>query len=438
MLKATSSPTDRLAFDDQLGAEIEDAGGDDLADELHHLARGVAEAQDPEARGHIAGELFFPAALHLRLDRHGLERLDPGHALDQEGLVLGAALEFLVQPPPEQRRRRRRDRDVERERAEHDPGQQRRVEEHHRQEHEGEEQVDDEGQGRAGEEIADVLQFAHPRHRIADAPRLEVGHRQSQQVVEQARAELDVDAVGGVREQIGPQDAQNGLEHRDRHQTDDQHVERAQGPVHQHLVDDHLEEQRRDQGEQLQEERRDQHLAQEMAIFVDRSQKPGDVEPAGDVRQSGPAGHQDQPAVPDREKLGPRHQGGPGRQRRLDQDLVLGGLGDHQEPAIAQGRDGGQGRLGKPRPVGPVGACLEPEILGAPEHLRYADLVRSQPMPDLSAISRNTLEMQQRHEGFEPRIGWSRAVGCSAHLRSPGRSSRQACGCVSNGCWLDG
>ena len=219
----------QAAVDDQLGAEIEDAGGDQLADELHHLARGVAEAEDPEARGDIAGELLFPAALHLRLDRHGLERLDAGHALDQEGLVLGAALEFLVEPPPEQRRRPRRDRDVERKRAEHDPGQQRRVEEHHRQEHEGEEQVDDEGQRRAGEKIADVLQLAHPRHRIADPPRLEIGHRQRQQMAEQPRAEFDVDAVGGVREQIGPQDAQNGLEHRDRHQADDQHVERAQG-----------------------------------------------------------------------------------------------------------------------------------------------------------------------------------------------------------------
>ena len=134
-------------------------------------------------------------------------------------------------------------------------------------------------------------------------------------------------------------------------------------------------------------------------------------------------------------ELVPRHQGGPGRLRRLDQDLVLAGLGEHQEAAVAQGRDGRQGRLGKPRPVGPVGARLEPEILGAPEHLRCADLVRSQPVPDLSAISRNALEMQQRHEGFEPRIGRSRAVGFSAHLRSPGRRRVQACGCVSNG-WL--
>ena len=81
--------------------------------ELHRLARGIAEAQNPEARGHVTGELFFPAALHLRLDRHGLERLDPGHALDQEGLVLRSALEFFLQPPPEQRRRSRRDRDIE-------------------------------------------------------------------------------------------------------------------------------------------------------------------------------------------------------------------------------------------------------------------------------------------------------------------------------------
>ena len=209
--------------------------------------------------------------------------------------------------------------------------------------------------------------------------------------------------------------------HRDREQPDDQHVERAQGPVYQHLVDDHLEEQRRDQGEQLQEERRDQHLAQQMSIFVDRSQKPGDVEAAGDVRQSAPAGHQDQLAVPDRDELGPRHQSGPRCLRRLDQNLVLGGLGDHHEPAVTQGRDGRQRRAGKARPVGPVGACLEPEVFGAPEHVRCADLVRSQPVPELPGIGRNALETQDRHEGFETRIGWSCAASYRAHLRSPGR-----------------
>ena len=106
-------------------------------------------------------------------------------------------------------------------------------------------------------------------------------------------------------------------------------------------------------------------------------------------------------------------------------------------PPSRRASDGGQGRLRKPRPVGPVGSCLEPEILGAPEHLRCANLVCSQPMPDLSAISRNTLEMQQRHEGFEPRIGWSRAVGFSAHLRSPGLRRVRRAACVNDGCWFD-
>jgi hypothetical protein len=59
-------------------------------------------------------------------------------------------------------------------------------------------------------------------------------------------------------------------------------------------------------------------------------------------------------------------------------------------------------------------------------------------MPDLFAISGNALELQQRHEGFEPRIGWARAVGVSAHLRSPGLRGVQACGCVNSGCWFDG
>ena len=145
--------------------------------------------------------------------------------------------------------------------------------------------------------------------------------------------------------------------------------------MHQHLVDDDLEEQRRDQGEQLQEERGDQHLAQQAAVFVDRAQEPGDVEAAGEVRQAGAPRHQIEAAVPDRDELGPRHQVGPRRQRRLDQDLVVAGLAEDQEAAVAQRRDGGQGRRGEPRPVGPARARLEAEILGAAEHFRCADLV---------------------------------------------------------------
>ena len=132
----------QVAVDHELGAEVEHRGDDQLVDQLHRLARRVVQADDAEARGHIAGELLLPAALHLRLDRHRLQRLDAGDALDQEGLVLRAATELLVEPPAKQRRRASGDRDVERKGRQHDERQQRRIIEHHRQEDEGEEQID--------------------------------------------------------------------------------------------------------------------------------------------------------------------------------------------------------------------------------------------------------------------------------------------------------
>ena len=81
-------------------------------------------------------------------------------------------------------------------------------------------------------------------------------------MLEQPRTEFDVDPVGGVRKQVGPQDAENGLEQRDPEQPDHQHIERADAAMDQDLVDDHLKEQRRDERKQLKKEGRDQHLGQ--------------------------------------------------------------------------------------------------------------------------------------------------------------------------------
>ena len=49
----------------------------------------------PEARGDLACELFFPTALHLRHDRHGLERLNTRYDLNKKSLVCGATHELL-------------------------------------------------------------------------------------------------------------------------------------------------------------------------------------------------------------------------------------------------------------------------------------------------------------------------------------------------------
>src|SRR5215471_13975478 len=102
-------------------------------------------------------------------------------------------------------------------------------------------------------------------------------------MAEQSGAKLDIYAVCGVGKDVGPQNAEDRLEHRYRHETDDEHVERAKAAMHQNLVDDDLEEQRGDQGKELQKERRYHHLGKCVAVLVDRPHKPRNIETAGQI-----------------------------------------------------------------------------------------------------------------------------------------------------------
>src|SRR5215472_3415146 len=68
-----------IASDDKPGAEIKQPGRHQLVDQLHKLACRVPESENLEARGDVGSELILPTALHLRFDRHRLERL---HATD--------------------------------------------------------------------------------------------------------------------------------------------------------------------------------------------------------------------------------------------------------------------------------------------------------------------------------------------------------------------
>ncbi len=92
--------------------------------------------------------------------------------------------------------------------------------------------------------------------------------------------------------------------------------------MHEHLVDDDLEEQRAQEREELQEERGDEHLAEKAAVFVNRAQEPGDVEAPRKIRKRGAARHQDEAAIPERLEFGAcqhfraRHRGA------LDEDLI--------------------------------------------------------------------------------------------------------------------
>jgi len=116
--------------------------------------------------------------------------------------------------------------------------------------------------------------------------------------------------------------------------------------IDQHLVDHDLEDQRRDQGEDLQEERGDQHLGEHAAYFQIAPMKH-EISKRRARWSSEPRRVKHQLAVPHGLELFAREQRGPRLAWRLQQDLLVIGLGDDDEVAVLQNSDRGKWRLRK-------------------------------------------------------------------------------------------
>ena len=218
-------------------------------------------------------------------------------------------------------------------------------------------------------------------------------------------AELDIDAVGGVREDIGAQDGQHSLEQRNDDHTGDHHVERAETLVHQHLVDDDLEDHRRYEGEDLQEERGDHHLGEHPPVFVDRAEEPGDVEALRQVDQRTAARHLHDRAAPSCLELFALEQRRPLGIRHLDQDPLGVSPGDEHEAAVLQLGNGRQRRLDEAFPRQRSLTRPEPEPLGGAQHLGRADRPGTELVQQLGAIDGDAVVAQQQHQARQPVIG---------------------------------
>ena len=93
-------------------------------------------------------------------------------------------------------------------------------------------------------------------------------------MAKQPSAEFDVNSIGRVREDIGPQSAEHRLEYRDREKRGNQNIQGAHAPMHKDLVNDDLKDQGRRQRKHLQEKRRRKHFAEQTAVLDDRAEEP--------------------------------------------------------------------------------------------------------------------------------------------------------------------
>jgi len=181
----------------------------------------------------------------------------------------------------------------------------------------------------------------------------------------------------------------------------------------QHLVHDDLEEERRDQGEELQGERDQQHLAQELAVLDHRRDEPGEVELGQFAGQRGPAGDEDEFAVPEGIQLLALEDLRPDVAGVLDQGLVAIEPREDEVAAVMGGGQRGQGRTVQSGFGGdPLG--FEAELLGGEQDLLGAEGLarRLELVGELVRIGGDSVEARQHGQAQQA------GVGLGARLRS--------------------
>ena len=248
---------------------------------VRHRVVGVADLANLEPGAQVLRQVLVVARLDLRLHLQALDRLQPGDVLGGEGLVARAEQELLVEPGAEHRRHGQAQGHDDPDERHRDQGQHHAVIEHDGHEHQQEGQVEDQRHGRTRHEFADGL---HPAQACRDdpcGPVLEVARGQFEQMLEHGRSQHRVDPVAGVQHQVLAYPGEQHGEHHEHGQADADHDERALGVVHHDLVDHHLGEQRCCQGQQLDHEGCDQHVAPDVPVFQEFRDEPAKAEAPG-------------------------------------------------------------------------------------------------------------------------------------------------------------
>ena len=171
----------------------------------------------------------------------------------------------------------------------------------------------------------------------------------------------------------------------------------------------------------MQDEGRQQHFAEKLAVAHQAWDEPGDVEFAQRPRDAGARGDQDQYAGPAVFEFRPCEHDGSASGRVMQQCLVTFDLGDDEPGTILGRRYGGQRDLAKPVPVRGDLPRLEARLLGRAQQADRVNLANiwRKAMREVRDIRGLTMIAQQQREAGKPRTGLT-----------PGILHRGARGCL--------
>ena len=212
-----------------------------------------------------------------------------------------------------------------------------RVEKHHGDVDHREHSIKNHRERRTGQEAADLLKLIDAATDLSNRPISEVTERQPQEVINNCRAQGDIDAVRRVRKQIGAQRGQHSLSQGHAHQQGAKHIEGADVALADYSIDDLLNQQRIQQGKQLHKEARHQHLHQHGLVLLQSRQEPGQAEALlGGASAALDTQHIEQVVVIPTWQGSGRHQSLAGHRITQHQLTALINLPDHHRSTRAQ------------------------------------------------------------------------------------------------------
>ena len=168
--------------------------------------------------------------------------------------------------------------DLDRQNRKSDQREQPAVDQHHRDVNHGKGGIQDGGEGLTGEEVADLLQFRHTSPEFTHRATVEIVQGQPQQVIDHLSPEALIDPVGGFCKQKGLEAAEHPFQDRYHHKGNAQHLQGVEAALADYFVDDHLDQQRVGQGEQLHHKTGGQHLNQNAAVALQSGPEPTGAE----------------------------------------------------------------------------------------------------------------------------------------------------------------
>ena len=199
-------------------------------------------------------------------------------------------------------------------------------------------------------------------------------------------------------------------------QPDHQDVEGGQAAMHQHLVDHHLEEQRRQQREDLQEERGGEHFAEDPAVFPHRAEKPAEVEAVSEIAERGAARGQDELAGPVCREVGD-WQDARLLCGRIDNQYAIGRrLGEQDARAVVvqgNGREWDRGEALHGAANGPRAQAGMPQVA---DHIADRRNTCTEGLSDLRRLRCQPVEPQQRNKCADACDADDRIISGRAHV----------------------